>query len=127
MEARIQALVEAQKTLLRNVSHELRSPLARLNVALELAREDAQQDTTALDRAQLESNRLNALIGELLSLSLMETLKDVPNRRTISLLDVVESLMPDLMFEAEARQCHVVHNPIARVSSWRAKTCCVGC
>jgi two-component system, OmpR family, sensor histidine kinase CpxA len=113
MADRIQALVEAQKTLLRDVSHELRSPLARLNVALELAREDAPQNTTALDRAQLESNRLNALIGELLSLSLMETLKDVPNRRLISIVDVVDSLMPDLMFEAEARECQVIHKPHA--------------
>jgi len=109
MADRIQALVQAHKTLLRDVSHELRSPLARLNVALELAREDAGEASKALDRAELESSRLNALIGELLSLSLMETIQDVPNRKAISVGGVVESLMSDLIFEAEARQCRVVH------------------
>ena len=110
MADRIQALLNAHKTLLRDVSHELRSPLARLNVALELAREEAGQSTEALDRAELESNRLNALIGELLSLSLMETLQDVPAARNIDLGSLVENLMPDLVFEAEARRCRVVHN-----------------
>jgi two-component system sensor histidine kinase CpxA len=109
MADRIQALVQAHKTLLRDVSHELRSPLARLNVALELAREDAGETSKPLDRAELESSRLNALIGELLSLSHMETIQDVPNPKTICLGSVVEGLMPDLMFEADARQCRVIH------------------
>lgn len=109
MADRIQALVQAHKTLLRDVSHELRSPLARLNVALELAREDASEGAAALDRAELESSRLNALISELLSLSLMETTQDVPNKIPLSLVDLIDSLMPDLMFEAEARECRVTH------------------
>lgn len=109
MAGRIQALLEAHKTLLRDVSHELRSPLARLNVALELARDDASTANEALDRAELESSRLNTLIGELLSLSLMETMEHVPGSRVVSLSDVVDELMPDLMFEAEARHCRVVH------------------
>ena len=110
MADRIQALLEAHKTLLRDVSHELRSPLARLNVALELAREEAGPDAAhALDRAELESSRLNALIGELLSLSLMETINDVPNSKLVQLGEVLENLMPDLQFEAGARDCRVVH------------------
>jgi two-component system, OmpR family, sensor histidine kinase CpxA len=75
----IQALLAAHKTLLRDVSHELRSPLARLNVALELAREDAGEAREALDRAELESSRLNTLICELLSFSRMEAAQDVPS------------------------------------------------
>lgn len=106
MADRIQALVEAQKTLLRDVSHELRSPLARLNVALELAREEVGS-SPALDRAELESSRLNALIGELLSLSNMEILNDVRNPKLVSLAEVVDKLMPDLEFEAQARDCRV--------------------
>lgn len=110
MADRIQALLEAHKTLLRDVSHELRSPLARLNVALELAREEAGDVAHALDRAELESSRLNALIGELLSLSLMETIHDVPNSKLVQLGEVVEKLMPDLKFEADARGGRVIHN-----------------
>lgn len=111
MADRIQALLEAHKTLLRDVSHELRSPLARLNVALELAREEAgEQASHALDRAELESSRLNALIGELLSLSLMESIDDVPNSKMLQLGELVEKLMPDLQFEAGARNCRVIHH-----------------
>jgi two-component system, OmpR family, sensor histidine kinase CpxA len=109
MADRIQALLIAHKTLLRDVSHELRSPLARLNVALELAREESGDSITALDRAELESSRLNGLIGELLSLSHMESLQDVPQPRTVCLDHVIEELMPDLIFEAEARGCVVSH------------------
>jgi two-component system sensor histidine kinase CpxA len=60
-----------------------------LNVALELAREETPDAATALDRAELESSRLNALIGELLSLSSMEALQSVQNRSMISLADLV--------------------------------------
>jgi two-component system sensor histidine kinase CpxA len=109
MADRIQALLQAHKTLLRDVSHELRSPLARLNVALELAREEAPEAASALDRAELESSRLNALIGELLSLSSMEALQTVQNRSMTSLSDLVDAIMPDLNFEAEARECEIVH------------------
>lgn len=108
MADRIQALLQAHKTLLRDVSHELRSPLARLNVALELVREETGS-TQALDRAELESSRLNSLIGELLSLSLMENIHDVPNPKSIDLGELIEELMPDLQFEAEARGCRVSH------------------
>ncbi len=53
MAERLQSLVDAQKLLLRDVSHELRSPLARASVALELAREDADSTmSTHLDRIQ---------------------------------------------------------------------------
>lgn len=110
MADRIQALLQAHRTLLRDVSHELRSPLARLNVALELAREEAPNAKPALDRAELESSRLNALIGELLSLSSMETLQSLPNRSVVSLADLVDEIMPDLIFEAEARDAEIVHH-----------------
>ncbi|MGC2658045.1 MAG: ATP-binding protein [Bryobacteraceae bacterium] len=109
MADRIQGLLGAHKVLLRDVSHELRSPLARLNVALELAREESPQPLQALDRAELESSRLNALIGELLSLSHMESLSDLSMPRPINLGDLVESLMPDLQFEAESAHCTVIH------------------
>lgn len=109
MADRIQALIEAHKTLVRDVSHELRSPLARLNVALELAREEIGEPIAALDRVELESSRLNTLIGELLSLSLMESIQQVPQSRVLSMGDLVEDLLPDLIFEADARGCQVVH------------------
>jgi two-component system sensor histidine kinase CpxA len=62
---RIQTLLAAQRRLLLDISHELRSPLARLGVAVELAR-SGDDRVGALDRIQKEADRLNALVGELL-------------------------------------------------------------
>jgi two-component system sensor histidine kinase CpxA len=109
MADRIEDLLSAHKILLRDVSHELRSPLARLNVALELAREEAGAPNEALDRAGLESSRLSDLISELLSLSKMEIVHEIPQSQRIDLGDLVESLMPDLLFEAESRGCLLAH------------------
>ena len=73
MAERIQALVGSQQRLLRDVSHELRSPLARLVVALELARSRAGDDAAKpLDRIEREAARLDELIGQLLLLVRLE-------------------------------------------------------
>jgi two-component system, OmpR family, sensor histidine kinase CpxA len=70
MASRLEALVNAQRLLLRDVSHELRSPLSRLNVALELGREEATGTMHVhLDRIEREALRLNNLIGQLMALS----------------------------------------------------------
>jgi two-component system, OmpR family, sensor histidine kinase CpxA len=64
MAERIEALVTSQQTLLRDISHELRSPLARLNVALGLARQRASQaEQPMLDRIEREAERMNQMIG----------------------------------------------------------------
>ena len=106
MAERLESLVDAQKLLLRDVSHELRSPLARLSVALELAREDADPTRTAhLDRIERETGRLNLLIGQLLSLSSMEALEKVENFEPLSLNRLIERMIPDAEYEAMQRQC----------------------
>ncbi|HEY0180493.1 MAG TPA: ATP-binding protein [Dokdonella sp.] len=74
MAERIKALVESHRRLVRDVSHELRSPLARQRVALELARGgDAAQVGAALDRIERESDRLEAMLAQALELSRLET------------------------------------------------------
>lgn len=73
MAARIQSLLERQRGVLQDVSHELRSPLTRLGLALELARSEAGTVAEpALDRAEREIARLDRIIGEVLELSRME-------------------------------------------------------
>ncbi len=106
MAERLESLVDAQKLLLRDVSHELRSPLARLSVALELAREDADPATAAhLDRIERETERLNMLIGQLLTLSSMEALEKVENFEPLSLNRLIEHMILDAEYEARQRQC----------------------
>jgi two-component system sensor histidine kinase CpxA len=104
----MESLVDAQMLLLRDVSHELRSPLARLSVALELAREEAQPGMEAqLERIERETGRLNELIGQLLSLSHLESTTRLPDKLRLSLGSVVKDLLPDMDYEARRRNCGV--------------------
>ena len=115
MAERLESLVSAQKLLLRDVSHELRSPLARLSVALELAREDADPGMAAhLERIERETRNLNQLIGQLLTLSSMEAIEKTINFEPLSLNQLVEEMIPDAMYEAQRRQSSVVFHATAR-------------
>lgn len=97
----IERLVVAQKQLVRDISHELRSPLARLNVALGLARREALPATAKeLDRIEQEAERLNEMIGELLSLSLLESDNDQLKKGPIDLVELLEDVAQDADFEA---------------------------
>ena len=108
MAERLEHLVGAQKILLRDVSHELRSPLARLSVALELAREEAPTAMTGhLERIEREAARLNQLIGQLLRLSSMESTEAAASRETFALNTLMETMLPDVEFEAQQRLCQV--------------------
>ena len=74
MAERIKALIENNRRLVRDVSHELRSPLARLRVALELARgEDSVAIEKSLDRIERESDRLEGMLAQAIELSRLET------------------------------------------------------
>jgi two-component system, OmpR family, sensor histidine kinase CpxA len=109
MAERLESLVSAQKLLLRDVSHELRSPLARLSVALELAREDAEPAMSPhLERIERETKLLNQLIGQLLTLSSMEAIEKVTNFEPLSLNRLVEEMIPDATYEARQRHNSVV-------------------
>ena len=64
-----EGMVKAQQRLLGDISHELRSPLARLGVALGLARRSGAEANGALDRIERESDNLNEMISQLLALT----------------------------------------------------------
>ena len=93
MASRLQGLQKANRRLLRDVSHELRSPLARLRVALEIARNRNSKEVTGeLDRIELESRRLETLVDEVLGL-LRESSESYPLKK--EKFDLVE-LLKDL-------------------------------
>ncbi|KAF0195714.1 MAG: two-component system OmpR family sensor histidine kinase CpxA, partial [bacterium] len=99
--------MDVQKRLISDISHELRSPLARLNVALSLARKRAgEKAITALDRIELESERLNNLIEQLLTLARLESDKTLAFT-TINLTKLVKEIAEDANFEAQNNQCSV--------------------
>jgi len=108
MAERIETLLKAQSRLLNDISHELRSPLARLNVALGLARQRAGVESAdMLDRIELEASRLNELIGRILTLARLEDGEQRVPQTPVPLNDIVISVTEDAEFEAQARHCHV--------------------
>jgi len=108
MAARLQSLLTSQQQLIRDISHELRSPLARLQVALELARQRGTQgNEKELDRIEREAERLNELIGQMLSLSRMETQQQGLQTSEIALDKLLETIVRDADFEARAHHCQV--------------------
>ncbi len=107
MAERIESLVTSQRRLLGDISHELRSPLARLSVALGLARRRAGEEAPgvagALDRIEREAERINELIGQLLTLTRLETHEGELQRTRIELQDLVRQVAADADFEAQGR------------------------
>jgi signal transduction histidine kinase len=111
MAERLQSMVAAQHRLLGDISHELRSPLARMSVALELARNRAGADAKgALDRIEHEAETLNEMIGHLLKLTRLESGTDGLRRTEVDLAQLVREVADDADFEARSRNrsVHVV-------------------
>jgi two-component system sensor histidine kinase CpxA len=104
MAEKIEALINSQRRLLGDISHELRSPLARLNVALELARQRAGAEaTTALERIQHEAENLNEMIGQLLALTRLESGAEGMKKTQVDLVALVTAITDDAQFEAASR------------------------
>ena len=105
MAEKIQSLVDSQRRLLGDISHELRSPLARLNVALELARQrSGAEATTALERIQREAEILNEMIGQLLALTRLESGAEEIRKTEFDMASLVREITADAAFEAHSRK-----------------------
>jgi len=104
MAEQVELVMSNQRNLLRDISHELRSPLTRLNVALELTRKSESARTeTGLARIERETQRLNELISQLLSLSRLETgIEGIPPE-PVDLSALVRDIAADADFEARQR------------------------
>jgi two-component system sensor histidine kinase CpxA len=101
MAERLQELIESQQRLLRDVSHELRSPLARLQAALGLARQrTGEQAADELERIEREAERLEELIGQTLSLTRLASGVESRREETVDLAGLLRSVADDARFEA---------------------------
>ncbi len=102
MAERLQELIAAQQQLLNDVSHELRSPLARLRVALELARQRQGSALTAtFDRIETETERLDQLVGEVLTLARLQTRQGGFRSDPIDLAELIGTVADAAGFEAD--------------------------
>jgi two-component system sensor histidine kinase CpxA len=106
MAGRIETLLTAERRLLLDISHELRSPLARLGVAVELAR-SGDDLNSALNRIQKESDRLNALVGQLLQVTRAEGDPNSLRRAPLRLDELLQQLVEDSSIEAAAHGCEL--------------------
>ena len=114
MAQRLQELMTSQRQLLSDVSHELRSPLARLQVALGLARQRADgRATVEFDRIERETELLNDLIGQLLSLSRLEAGVMKPEREPVDIGEILAAVAADADFEARANNRRVEIDKVA--------------
>jgi signal transduction histidine kinase len=105
MAEQIESLVSSQRRLLADISHELRSPLARLTVALGLTRLHSNAESiSGLDRIELEAGRLNTLIGSLLRLARLEGGSEVLRGEPVELDRVLADVAADADFEAQSRK-----------------------
>ena len=95
MAERLEKVFSAQRQLLSDASHELRSPLARMQVALGLARQRSRQRGKELDRIEIEVERLNDLIGQLLELSRLEAGVDPARADKVDIRQLLEELAKD--------------------------------
>lgn len=115
MAERIKALVDSHRRLVRDVSHELRSPLARQRVALELARDgDPAQINASLDRIECESDRLEAMLAQSLELSRLETAVGAAND-DVALDTLLEDVITNADYEGAPRGRKVVLSECERL------------
>ncbi len=108
MAERLQALIGSQRQLLSDVSHELRSPLARVQVALGLAHQrEPDRPYPELDRIEREVEYLNELIGRLLSLARLEAGTALSHSGPVDLTALLSEIAENTDFEARARNRRV--------------------
>jgi two-component system OmpR family sensor kinase len=102
MAQQLQNLVSSQRRLLHDVSHELRSPLARLQAAIGLARQQPARLDASLERIEREATRLDSMVGEVLALARLESGSAARVKERVDLAYIAASIAEDARFEAEA-------------------------
>lgn len=101
--ARLKSLLDGQRRLLHDVSHELRSPLARLQAAVGLARQQPETLDAAMDRIEREAGRMDALIDELLMLARVDAGVLAPDADDVDVGELLREVADDARFEAAAQ------------------------
>lgn len=103
MVSRLRALMDGQRRLLHDISHELRSPLARLQAAIGLVRQQPERLDNSLDRIEREGMRMDMLVGELLTLFKLEAGEIGSMKEEVNMNELVTDIVKDARFEAEVK------------------------
>ena len=115
MAGRLELLVDSQRRLLTDLSHELRSPLTRLGLAVELARSGDNRDA-ALDRIQREADRLNSMVAGLLEVTRGEANPASVAFGPVALDELTAAIVEDCRVDAAGRGCRIAFKPSAPIA-----------
>jgi len=107
MAGRIETLLTAERRLLQDISHELRSPLARLSFAAELARTSPDREGS-IARVNKEIKRLAELVESLIQVTRAEGDSTARNLEPVPIAEMVQELVEDATIEANVRGCRLV-------------------
>lgn len=108
MAGQLQQLLEGQRRLLHDVSHELRSPLARLQAATDLLAQQPERAAEFIERIERESGRMDQLVGELLTLARLDAGIAPRRRERVELAELVANVAEDAAFEGQQRGCRIL-------------------
>jgi signal transduction histidine kinase len=107
MAGRLQNLLGAQRRLLHDVSHELRSPLARLQAAADLMRQQPERGAEFIERFERDTARMDKLVGELLTLARLDAGMTGKLDEEVDLREAVADIADDARFEADGKRCTI--------------------
>jgi len=106
MADRLQQLIVSERRLLGDISHELRSPLARLKFAIKLAR--TSPDTkSSLDRIERDVDRLTTLVADIVEINFIESRPIIPETGNVRAAEIMEEVIRDCALEAESHGCRI--------------------
>ena len=106
MAERLERLIVSERRLLADISHELRSPLARLKFAVKLAR-TSEDSKAALDRIELDINRITSLVTEIIETTSIEDDPAAQSRASVPLQEIVDEVVRDCSLEADFHGCSI--------------------
>jgi signal transduction histidine kinase len=104
---KLQALVDSQRRLLHDVSHELRSPLARLQACSDLMVQQPDRAGELVQRIERETGRMDKLVGELLTLARLESATSQAPFEVVDLIELAHSICSDAEIEMQAKSCRL--------------------
>lgn len=106
MADRLERLIVSERRLLGDISHELRSPLARLKFAVKLAR-TSQDNKTALDRIERDVDRITSLVADIVEITFIEGDPAVQDTGIVRIGEIVDEVVRDCTLEAQVRDCTI--------------------
>lgn len=106
MVRQLKLMADSEQQLLHDISHELRSPLTRMHAAIGLLRQEPSQ-LHMLERIERESERMDALIEELLTLARMQRRPECIGREDVEVISLLAAIVEDAQFEAGLKNCRV--------------------